>query len=244
VNVLSVPVTPAAGTDSQSGINYATAVVKRDVATLTLPADTCASFPGTFATTVTLTAGADTSVAANSCYKYEYVVSDNVDNQASPYVSGSVAKVDPYPRVTNLVSHQSGGGAGNGQLQVGDSLILTFNEDLASVSVPTSITGATESRAASGTTKLTIPGITNGPADTGSAGYLTGAGIATATFNATAALSDNGASTTVTLTVTSLNGAATTAGSGTLSFTPATSISSTTGYQAIGSLTMSAFRLF
>lgn len=88
----SVPVTTANGTDAGSGLNAGSGTVKRAQATLNTSAQTCGSFGG-FTTTVTLSGGADTSVVSGNCYQYQYLVSDNVGNQAN-YSSGSIAKVD------------------------------------------------------------------------------------------------------------------------------------------------------
>jgi hypothetical protein len=89
----SVPITTVNGSDGGSGVNAATATIKRDVAPLSVSTQTCGSFPGTFGTTVTLVGGADTTVTSGNCYRYEYLVSDNVGNQAI-YTSPSVARVD------------------------------------------------------------------------------------------------------------------------------------------------------
>ena len=81
-------------------------------------------------------------MTSGHCYQYEYLVSDNVGNQAT-YTSTSVAEVDTSgPQVTAIASQQSGGGAGNGTLEVGDKLILTFNQSLAAASVPTTLHAA------------------------------------------------------------------------------------------------------
>ena len=92
LNTLSVPVTTTAATDAASGVSP-TSTIKRDVAPLTTLTETCGTFPGTFATTVTLVAGADTSVATGNCYQYVHIVTDRVGNQAT-FTSASVAKVD------------------------------------------------------------------------------------------------------------------------------------------------------
>ena len=156
-------------TDTGSGVDTTTATLKRDVAPLTSTTETCGSFAGTYATAVTLSGGADTGVSSGNCYRYEYIVSDKVGN-VTTYTSTNMAKIDTSGvQVTGIASLQSGGAAGNGQLQVGDKLILTFNQNLANASVPTSFTGATEtSPGALSADTLTIPGITNGAVDTGS----------------------------------------------------------------------------
>jgi uncharacterized repeat protein (TIGR01451 family) len=88
----SVPVTTANGTDGGSGVNAGSGIIKRAQATLNTSTQVCGTFGG-YTTTVTLTGGADTSVVGGNCYQYEYLVSDNVGNQAT-YTSASVAKVD------------------------------------------------------------------------------------------------------------------------------------------------------
>jgi hypothetical protein len=94
---LSIPLSRVNGTDSASGLNEASGIVRRDVATLTLNSSpstsTCGSFPGTFGTTLALTGNNDASVSHARCYKYRYLVSDNVGNQTT-YTSSTIVKVD------------------------------------------------------------------------------------------------------------------------------------------------------
>jgi hypothetical protein len=242
----SVPVTIVAPTDSLSGVNAASATVKRDQATLDTETETCGTFPGTYATTVTLVGGADTSVATGYCYKYEYLVSDNVGNQAT-FTSTSVTRMNAAPKVTAIASEESGGGSGEGQLKDGTKLILTFSRELAAASVPTSFTAANETRAkSSSNVTLTIPGLTSGALDTGSTGYVTWDGSSSvATFNGTVALVNNGAATTVTVTVSGLAGASTLSSHGALAFTPASTILDTEGNAAAGTFTTpNGFKLF
>jgi hypothetical protein len=244
LNTLSVPVTTTAATDAGSGLS-ATTTIKRDVATLTTSTETCGTFPGTFATTVTLVAGADTGVTSGNCYQYQYIVTDKVGNQAI-FTSANGAKVDTSgPQVTAIASQQSGGAAGNGKLENGDKLILTFNQNL--LGVPATFSGATENALGSGlNVGLTIPGITNGTLDTGDAGYVSL--LATATFGGTVVLVNNGTSTTVTLTVTSLSFTlfgSSIAQDGALAFKPATAITDSAAHPAIGTFTTATtFRLF
>jgi hypothetical protein len=242
VNALSVPVTVSGLADAGSGV--ASYVIKRDVATLTTLTETCGTFPGTYATTVTLVSGNDTSVASGSCYKYEIVVTDNVGNTAT-FTSASVAKVDTSgPQVSAVTSANVSGGTA-GKLEIGDKLVITFNQALATGSVPSTFSGATEINPGILTNvTLSIPGFTNGALSTGSWFYLT-SNNSTATFGGTAVLANNGTSTTVTLTVTSLSGGGTNASSGALVFKPATTLTDGGGNAAQGSFTTAAgFQLF
>ncbi|MEA2466574.1 MAG: hypothetical protein QOJ57_700, partial [Thermoleophilaceae bacterium] len=244
VNSLAVPITTTEGADAQSGIDATSGIVERDQATYNSATDACGAFPGTFGTTVSLTGGFDTGVSSGRCFKYRYTISDNVGNEAT-FTSTRVAKVDTSgPRVTAIASQQSGGTSGNGRLEVGDKMILTFNQSLATASVPTSFTGATESRT-TGNVQLTIPGITDGALSTGTTSYLGGTGTKSASFNGAVALVNSGTSTTVTISVSELSGDATASGSGTLVFRPATTITNGSGNAATGSFTSgSTFRLF
>lgn len=233
------------GSDAGSGLNDASDLIQRAAATLT--AGSCGVFGG-FATVATNpTSPFIDTVSNGSCYQYRYVASDNVGNQAT-FASASVLKVDTTaPTVTAIASQQSTGAVGNGDLAIGDKLILTFNQDLATASVPTSFTGATETRASGGhNVFLAIPGITDGSVDTGSAGYLTGTTSArVATFNGTVVLANHGTTTTVTITVTTLTGDTTTASAGVLSFRPAISINDDAGNDATGTFaTPATFKLF
>jgi hypothetical protein len=247
VTVPSVPITTTTGTDSQAGVNAASGVITRDAIPLNTATDACSgSFPNTFATTVILVGGADTTATNGHCYQYRYAISDNVGNVVTYTPSSqSPVMVDTTPKVTAITSLQSNGTAGDGQLQLGDKLVLTFNENLASGTVPTAFASATEARVGSGVVTLTIPGITNGAISTGSGSYLSGQASSTATFGGTVTLANNGASTTITIAVTSLSGGATAASSGTLPFVTAPAITGTDGSGASGTFTPSgSFRLF
>lgn len=244
LNSTSVPITTTIGNDGASGINAAATTIKRDVAPLTTLTETCGTFPGTYATTVTLVGGADTSVSSGNCYRYEYLVSDKVGNQAVN-LSASVARVDTSgPRVTAIESRQSNGTAGNGTLEVGDKLILTFNQALAVATVPTSFSGASEARPLFTNVTLSIPGLSSGGLDSGTAFYLLFP-LTTATFSGTVALANNGTATTVTVVVTALAGGIASAGQGSLSFKTTTTITDGGGNAAAGTfVTAPSFRLF
>ena len=75
-STLSVPLSLNNGSDSQSGVDSSSGVVER--ASATLAGGSCGTF-GTWST-VTLSGGADTTVATDTCYRYRYSVSDNVGN--------------------------------------------------------------------------------------------------------------------------------------------------------------------
>lgn len=101
----SVTLTFAAGTDSGSGA--ATGRLQRASATLT--GGTCGSFTG-FANVGPLNPASpysDTNVTNSACYRYQYVVTDNVGN-AGVTTSANVAKVDYAGAVgttTGALSH-------------------------------------------------------------------------------------------------------------------------------------------
>jgi hypothetical protein len=246
LKTLSVPITTTAGTDSGAGLSPTPGMIQRDQAPLDTATGACGTFPRTFATTVTLVDGADTMVGNARCYQYRYRVADNVGNVAT-YTSADVVKVDTTPKVTAISSYQPGGAPGDGHLQVGDQLVLTFDENLNPASVPTTFSGATEARTLFNNVTLNIPGITAGAVDTGSYWYLVGSlGFSvSATFGGTVVLSNDGDATTVTITVTSLSGQSTAVGNGVLRFVPAPTLTDIDGTGATGTFsTASGFRLF
>src|SRR5205807_480488 len=98
---LSVPVTLNTGSATDtggSGVDAASSVLQRDVATLS--AGSCGSFSGSW-TNVTLVGGFDTGVTNGHCYEYIEQLSDNIGNTGS---SGScnIAKVDTTAPTNSL----------------------------------------------------------------------------------------------------------------------------------------------
>ena len=94
-NTASVPVTLDDGTDAQSGVDSVSSgseLLQR--ASATLAGGACGSFGG-FATIATHpgATATDTGVASGNCYRYRYVVLDNVGNSVT-YTSGATVKVD------------------------------------------------------------------------------------------------------------------------------------------------------
>ena len=95
----SVPITYTLGTDTGSDLNTASGKIQR--ASATLSGGVCGSF-GSFTNLVTEFDGSytDTSVASGNCYKYQYVIADNVGNSAT-YTSDNIAKVDTVAPTTS-----------------------------------------------------------------------------------------------------------------------------------------------
>ena len=105
---LSVPVSLGAATDTGgSGVNAATITVQRD--TIGLAAGACGAFTGSWST-VTLTAGNDTTVTSGNCYRYRETAADNVGNSTTSGISNT-AKVD-NAGPTNSLTLTSGSPAG------------------------------------------------------------------------------------------------------------------------------------
>src|SRR5207248_822249 len=104
---LSVPVTPAGGTDSGSGVDATTSIVQRDVANLANGA--CGSFSGSWST-IALVGGNDTNVLSGHCYEYRELLSDRVGNQSASTAS-NVAKVDTAGPANSLSLSAVSGGA-------------------------------------------------------------------------------------------------------------------------------------
>ena len=97
-NSLSVPVTLGDGSDALSGVDPSSGVVERQSGTLSN--GNCVAWGGGWSP-VTLSGGADTTVASNSCYRYHYLISDNVGNQSGASVPSADAKVDATVPVTS-----------------------------------------------------------------------------------------------------------------------------------------------
>jgi hypothetical protein len=93
---LSVPLTLNVGSDAGSLVNGASGVVERD--SVALSSGACGSFTDAWAP-VTLSSGADTSVASGNCYRYRYTVSDNVGNSATSADSATAIVNTTVPTV-------------------------------------------------------------------------------------------------------------------------------------------------
>ena len=89
---LSVPLTLVDGGDGAgSGLDTTSRVVERESGDLA--SDACTNWSGSWST-VTLSGGADTTVASGKCYRYRYKISDNVGNQSAVSATSADAKVD------------------------------------------------------------------------------------------------------------------------------------------------------
>jgi hypothetical protein len=96
----SVPLTLGNGTDPGAGVDASRGIVERASAPLTN--SVCGTF-GAFAA-VTLSGGADTSVASANCYRYQYKATDNVGNVSTASAASADAKVDTTaPTTPNLL---------------------------------------------------------------------------------------------------------------------------------------------
>ena len=192
---LSVALTLDNGTDTESGLDTSSGVVERATATLT--GGTCGSF-GTWST-VTLTAGADTTVTSGNCYRYRYTTTDNVGNTSSPSTASSDAKVDTTaPSTPALTLSESS------PLSYVSGTTLYYNAQ--GTNTASFTVDGTSTDAQSGIQKLTFPnitGITGGGDDTTSPyqGNYTWTNATAASGNQTVT-SYNGASTTATSTFT------------------------------------------
>ena len=125
----SVAVTFGTGTDAGSGVNATAAVLQRASAALQANGS-CGTYGG-FSTIVTAPTSpyTDSSVVSGNCYKFQYVVPDNVGNQAT-YGPGGDAKVKTAPVVTtsSLTPNSSGHTAvasGTAGTAVGDASSVT-----------------------------------------------------------------------------------------------------------------------
>ena len=98
---LSVPLTLVDGSDTGSGIDIATRIVERESGDLV--ADACTNWSGSWST-VTLSGGADTTVATGKCYRYRFTLSDRVGNQSAASAVSAAAKVDSSDPATPALS--------------------------------------------------------------------------------------------------------------------------------------------
>lgn len=146
VGSTSVSVSFTKGTDGGSGVDTASGILMRREATVT--AGTC----GTFGAYGTITGGtnptspfADTSVVNGKCYQYEYLVSDNVGNQATylPSPTTTAAGVDTVaPTITRATVAKTSTSTAGTVRQGGAYYAYAQVTDASSVPSPTANTSS------------------------------------------------------------------------------------------------------
>ncbi len=191
----SVAVTLGQGTDAGAGVNASSGVLQR--ASASLSDDNCGSF-GSFSTIQSNPSSpfSDTGVSNTSCYKYQYLVTDNVGNQAT-YTSTNVAKVDTVaPTLSSAVANDDNTpgqiSASNGSHQ--DTLTFTYSDangiDPGSISSGWTGSGGRSvsvtftDGGGSNPDSITIPGI--GTVSLGASGWLTATSTKTETLSRSA----------------------------------------------------------
>jgi hypothetical protein len=190
VTALSVPVSLGAASDGGSGVNASTLTLQRDEATLS--GGSCASFPGSWSTTVTLSGGNDTSVASGSCYRYRQVVSDNVQNQTQSGASNTVKVDTSAPSTPSLTLS-----AASGSTYISGTTAFTNPQSGRSGSFQVA---ASTSDAQSGILKVSFPTL---------AGFSAGGGdVSSSPYQTSYSWSGAGASASGAQTVTATNNAA------------------------------------
>jgi len=190
------------GSDTGSGINTTSGQLQRASSTYNASSDSCSFFLffnnlGPEGVTSPFT---DSSVSSGKCYEYEYEVSDKAGNTTTS--AAATVKVDTSkPSLSGITDTTPG--SSTGKPQVNDVLTLTFGEPIEAASIPATVT-LTYNRPTSGSTTVTITGISSGSWSTGdgSAGarYITTAG---ASASATAKTTVSGS--TVKLTITAVS---------------------------------------
>jgi hypothetical protein len=226
-----VTLTLADGSDSGSGVNTGAEQLQR--ASATYDGTSCGTF-GSFTTVAThpSLSYTDTGVSTKSCYKYQYVVSDNVGNSAT-YTSTNVVKIGQG--VLSSASSADGGGTA-GRMQAGDTITLTFSEPLTPSSVPGTVTVSIQR---SGSSTLTINGLIQSAGISNT--YLTGNNASASATGSVALSADHR---TITITLGAVTGTGAAAGTGSVAVSPATSLTDASGNAVDGTTTATISRLF
>jgi hypothetical protein len=214
-----------------------------DVATISVTANGSATTPATTnCSSGTWQLTFSPAISAANSYVFVASQSDTAGNAGTATQTVVVDKT--APTISAVASQQSDGSTGNGKAEVGDKLILTFSENMASL--PASFTGATEARQSNNPVTVAIPNAVAQSA-TGSSSYIASSGSKSFAFAGTYALNNNGASTTLTITITSIdttNGSPGTA-SGTLVLVPGSALTDVAGNAVTANFTTgSTFKLF
>jgi hypothetical protein len=192
VKALSVSVTFSGGTDSGSGVSTASGELQRAEATYTGSSDSCGSF-GAFAKVSSAGPSSpfsDTTVASGKCYQYQYKVADNVGNATTYGPSGTLKVNTSGPALTSMST-----AGGNGILETGDVLTLTFSQTILASSVPTSGTIVQAKAGGGANATVSITGLGTEWSLGSSSAYQTSK--TSAEFNETASVSGSTATVTV-----------------------------------------------
>ena len=187
--------------DAGSGVNTATAQLKRATATYTPSSDACGAYSA-FANVGAAGASSpfsDTTATTGHCYEYEYAVSDLAGNATTSAIA-TVKVNSTKPSLTAISDTTPGATAG--LPQVGDVITLQFSDTLAATSIPSSVT-LTYTRTVLGSTTLAVSGLSLGSWNSGDSLITpyTKSGGTSAVVTATALVS----ATTVKLTVSSIS---------------------------------------
>ena len=170
----SVPVSLDDGTDAQSGVDATSGAVERQSATL---ADgTCDTF-GAWAP-VTLSGGADTTVAGDHCYRYRYTISDNVGNASAPSTASAAAKVDTTDPTVSVDAPTAVTGAGAQYYDAGSTTLWFRPSGSGSFAL-----NATATAGGSGVADVTFPDLSSLDGFTGAGGPDTSAPYGSAEYS-------------------------------------------------------------
>jgi Bacterial Ig-like domain len=251
VNQASTQVDPTNGSSISFTVVFSEAVTGFDSSDVTLGGTagaTTATVSGTgptYTVAVTGMTGSGTVTASIAANRATDAAGNG--NTASTSTDNTVTYDVTAPQVTALASFQSDGvTAGNGKMEAGDKLQITFSEALKASSVPTSSITVTLHKSGSGNALLTIAGTSLNitvDSDTGSTGYFSSSGTRSASFTGGSAALSSG-NTVLTVTVGStFSGDTLAASSGTLVFVPASTITDVAGNSATGK-TVTSFKLF
>lgn len=169
---------------------------------------------------------------------------DGVQNQ-----TGHDASFPPTPPLDRaapvpLAVASTTGGPAAGRIEAGDELNVVFSEPLSAPSVPKS-TVVSEIEVEQGNDQLAIQGVTAGPLDTGSRGYVVGKRSTVSFPESTTKLGDGGRTLSVVVGGTCARCTAAKPSAGALVFLPSPTLTDTAGNGATGSFTTSRkFQLF
>jgi hypothetical protein len=168
-------------------------------------------------------------------------VADRAGNLASFGTTAPVDGAGPVP-----VKATDANGTVDGQIESGDMLLITFSESIASSSLPSLTTVGEADPAGSGDDTLRISGIGSGALGLGSDGYVTSDGASLRFGNSQIRLLNGNRAVGFKVGPSCVGQCSSAApgGPGTFVFVPAPTLKDPAGNVAVGSLSVSDFRLF